>query len=85
MTILTIIIQLAPCQTQHNIWQETLYSESWTAPKLVTACRWRTKGQWECLHSVLLAKLLPIEELHKVLADVFASSSFVRCGPSCQN
>ena len=70
MTILTIIIQLAPCQRQHNIWQETLYSASWTAPKLIPACRRRTNAQWKCLHSILLAELLPIKDLHKVFMDL---------------
>ena len=31
-------------------------------------CRWRTNGQWKCLHSFLLAELLPIKDSHKVLA-----------------
>ena len=33
-------------------------------------CSWRTNGQWTCLHSSLLAELLPTKTLHKVLADL---------------
>ena len=70
MTILTIIVQLALCQTQHNTWQEIHYSASLTASNLISVWRWRTKGQWKCLHSTLLAELLPTKDLHKVLADL---------------
>ena len=46
------------------------YSASFTAPKLITVCRWRTNDQWKCSHSILLAELLPITDLQKVLADL---------------
>ena len=69
MTILTIIIQLALFQTQHNTWQRSHYSASLTAPKFILACRWWTNAQWKCLPSTLLAEFLPTEYLHKVLAD----------------
>ena len=42
MITLTITIQSALCQTQHNTWQGSHYSVSLTAPKRITACRWRT-------------------------------------------
>ena len=70
MTILTIIIQLAHCQMQHNTWQWSHCSAFLTAPKLTTACRWRSIGQWNCLHSILLTELLTTKDLHKVLADL---------------
>ena len=70
MTTLTIIIQSALCQMQHNTWQGSHYSVSLIAPKLNIACRWRTNAQWKCLHSILLAEPLPKEDLHKVSADV---------------
>ena len=69
MCILTIIIQLALCQTQHNTWQRSHYSASLIAPMLITVCRWRTNGQWKCSHLFLLAELLPKKYLHKVSAD----------------
>ena len=43
MTTLTAIIQLEPCQMQHNTWQSG--KEVSLAPKRITACTWRTKGQ----------------------------------------
>ena len=64
------IIQLALCQTQHNNWQGSFYSASLHAPKLITACRWQTSGQWTCSQSISLAKFLPTIDLHKVLADL---------------
>ena len=70
MTILKIIIQLAPCQTQHNISQESLYSASLTAAKLMTGCKWRTNGHWKCLHSNSPAVPLPTRDLPNVLADL---------------
>ena len=70
MILLIITIQLALCQTQHNTWQESHCSVSRIAPKRITACRWRTNDQCKCLHSILLAELLPTEDLHKVLADL---------------
>ena len=39
-------------------------------PKRITVCRWRTNGQWKCLHSILPAEPLPTGDLHKVLADL---------------
>ena len=70
MITLTIITQSAPCQMQHNTWQGNHYSASLTAPKLITACRWRTNVRWKCLHPILLAELLLIKDLHKVSADL---------------
>ena len=70
MTILTIIIQLAICHTQHNIWQGIHYCANYIAPKVITVRRWRTNGQWKCSHSILLAELLPTEDLHKFSADL---------------
>ena len=52
MTMLTIIIQLALCQMQNNTWQERLSFSDLPATRLITACRWRTKGHWKCLHSI---------------------------------
>ena len=49
-----------------------------TAPKLITACRRRTNVRWKCLHSVLLAKLLPTKDWDNVLADLSSFSSFKR-------
>ena len=70
MIILTIITQSALCQTQHNTWQGNPYSASLTAFKFITVCRWRTNGQWKCLHSNLLAEHLPTGDLHKASADL---------------
>ena len=70
MTKLTIMIQSALCQTRHNTWQGSHYSVSSTAPKNITACRWRTNVRWKCSHSILPAKLLPTEDLLKVSADM---------------
>ena len=36
------ITQSALCQMQQNTWQGNHYSASSTAPKHITACRWRT-------------------------------------------
>ena len=69
MTIQTIIIQLAHFQVPHNTWQGSLLSANFAAPKLIIVCRWRTNGQWKCLHSSLLAKLLSTKDIHKDLAD----------------
>ena len=68
MTIPTIVIQLALYRTQHNTWQKSHYSANLTAPKLITVCRGRTNGQRKCLHSILLAELLPTKDLHRVSA-----------------
>ena len=68
--ILTTIIQSALCQTQHNSWQECHSSANWIAPKIIIVCRLRTKSQWKCSHSILLAEILHIEDSHKVLADI---------------
>ena len=57
-------------QTQHNIWQESHYSVSLTAPRRITACRWRTNVRWKCLHSILPAAPLATKDLHKVSADL---------------
>ena len=70
MTTQTIIIQSALCQMQHNTWQGSNYFVNLIAPKPMTVCRWRTKGQWKCLHLILLVEPLPTEDLHKVLADL---------------
>ena len=64
------ITQLALCQTKHNTWQGKLSSASWFAPRLVTVCRWRTKGQQKCLPSIWLAKPLPKKVLDKVSTDL---------------
>ena len=68
--ILTIITQSALCQTQHNTWQENLYSANLTALRLTIVCRWRTNGQWKGLLSILPAESLPTEDLHKAFADL---------------
>ena len=70
MIVLTIIIQSALCQTQHNTWQGNLYSARLTALRLIIACRWRTNVRWKCLHSILLAEPSPTKDLHKVSADL---------------
>ena len=70
MIILTITTQSALCQTQHNTWQGNPYSANLIAFRLTIVCRWRTNGQWKGLHSILLAELLPIKDLHKVSADL---------------
>ena len=62
MIIPTIFIQSALCQTQHNTWQGNLYSANLAALKLIIVCRWRTNGQWKCLHSILPAELLPTKD-----------------------
>ena len=46
------------------------YYVSLTAPKRITACRWRTNVRWKCLHSILLAEPLPTKDLQKVSADL---------------
>ena len=38
--------------------------------KLSTVSRWRTNGQWKCLHSILPAETLLTKDLLKVLADL---------------
>ena len=48
----------------------SLFSESLTLLKLITACSRRTNCQWKCLHSISLEELLPTKDLHKVLADL---------------
>ena len=79
MTILIIIIQLVPCQTQHNIWQGSLSSAIWIVLRLTTVCRWRTKGQWKWFHSISPAEFLPTKDLHKVLGrSVSAFASLMR-------
>ena len=50
--------------------QESHYSANWIAPKLITACRWRTNAQWRCLHSILLAEPLHTKDSHNVSADL---------------
>ena len=59
MTKRKTIIQLALCQTEHSILQESLSSASLTAPKPITVCRWRTNSLWKCLYSILAAEPLP--------------------------
>ena len=79
MSILTTIIQLALCETQHNTWQGSQYSASLIAPKLIIFCRRLTNGQWKCSHSILLAELLPIKRLAQGLSrSVSAFSCFMR-------
>ena len=69
----------ALCQMQHKTWQGSHYSASLTAPKLITACRWRTNIRWRCLHSILRAEVLPTKDLHKVFGRfVSAFSGFMR-------
>ena len=58
------------CQMQHNAWQGSHYSASLIAPKLTTACRWRTNVRWNFLHSILSAEPLPTKDLSKVSADL---------------
>ena len=80
-TILTIIIQLANCQIQRNNWQESPYSVTQPALRLLTVCRWRINGQWKSLRSISLAELLPTKDMHKILTDrVSAFSCFM---PEC--
>ena len=59
MIILTIVTQLAFCQTQHNTWQGNLYSANLTALGLIIVCRERNNGQWKSLLSILLAEFSP--------------------------
>ena len=47
-----------------------VYSANLTAPKLITACRWRTNVRWKCLHSISRAQPLPTKDLRKVSADL---------------
>ena len=70
MTAPPTIIELAPCQMQPNTWQGDLSSANSTNLRLITNCSRRTSGQWKCLHSVLIAKLLPTKDLHKVSAEL---------------
>ena len=70
MITLTKSTQSALFQKQHNTWQGSHFSVSLTAPKLITACRWRTKVRWKCLHSTLLAETLLTKDLHMVSADL---------------
>ena len=84
MITLTKNIELAFCLMQHNTWQGSHYSANLTAPKLITACNWRTNVQWKCLHSILLAELLPKNDLQKVSADLcllFQASCASTCNP----
>ena len=69
--MLTRIIQSSLCQMQHSTWRRSLCFASLTAPKLITASRWRTSVQCKRWHSVLPAKPLPTERLHKISADLF--------------
>ena len=71
MIVLTSIIQSALCQMQHKTWQGNLYSASLIAPNIIIVCRWWINDQWKCLHSFLIADLLPTEDLHKVLAVLY--------------
>ena len=70
MPIPVTTIQLAPYQTQQNTWQESLFSASLTAPKLITAWRWWTSGRWKSSHSIWPADLWPTKDLLKVSADL---------------
>ena len=67
---LAIITQSAVCQMQLNIWNGSHYSVNLTAPKRITAFRWRSNVRWKCLHSILPAELLPTKDLDKVSADL---------------
>ena len=73
MIILTIIIQSALCQTQHNTWKESHYSASLPAPSLslladggptITGRSWIQFFQYLCIQFVPL----PTKDLHKVSA-----------------
>ena len=70
MTTPITIIQLAPCQTQRDFWQENLYSAKQNTLRLITVCRRLTNGQWKCSHSISLADLLRTEDLHNVSAGL---------------
>ena len=50
--------------------QVNFYSASLTAPKLVTAWKWRTNVQWKCSHSNLPAEVLPAKDSHMVSEDL---------------
>ena len=75
MITLAIIIQSALCQIQHHICQGSLASANLTAPRLITVCRWGTKGQWNSTLFVLVSEHLLTKDLYKVSTDV---SSFMR-------
>ena len=64
----TIFTPSTPCQTQHNTWQESFCSANKIAPSLITVSRWRTNGQWNCLHLFLLVKHLLRKDWHKLSA-----------------
>ena len=52
MIKLKIFIQSALCQRQHNTWLRNLSPANWIAFRIIAVCRWRTNGQWKCLHSL---------------------------------
>ena len=62
--------QSALCQTQQSTWQGSFSSASLTVPRFIIVCRWQTNSQKKCLHSVLLAELLPARDLLEVSADL---------------
>ena len=79
MIRLWIITQSALCQMQHNTWQRSHYSASLTAPKLMTACKWRTNVRWKCVHSILLAAKVAYKRLAQGPSrSVSAFLSFMR-------
>ena len=53
--------------------------------QLTTVCRWRNNSQWKCLHSILLAELLPTKDLHKVSADLCLHFQVSRVGTWTQS
>ena len=70
MITLVILFQSVLSQTQHNTWHGKPSSVSSIVPRLSTACIWQINVQWKCLHSILLAELLPTEDWEKILADL---------------
>ena len=79
MTILTIFIPLALCQTQHNTWQGSHFSVSLTAPKLITVCRWRTTGSVELLAYSFASRTFAYRRLAQSLSrPLSAFSTFMR-------
>ena len=69
MTTPITIIPLELSWTQHNIWQESLYSANYFAPRLITVCTRQTNGQWRCSHSILPVEPLPTKDFHEVSTD----------------
>ena len=80
LNLSTVNTHSAICPKQHITRQRILTFASLIATRLITVCRWRTSGQWKCLHSLLLAELLPTKDLHKFSADPWLIPQF-----SCLN